>query len=160
MKECSICKEIKNSVEFYSHPATKDRLSNKCKDCCKKSSKKNYYKKSEEESFMESERLRNRDKYKRLGRKTNFPDIISHSKNIYVRLNKILNIPKGFECHHWSYEKQNIKDVFILKMKEHRRAHVFLKRDLESVVFSDLEGNILDTRKKHFNYLISKGIKF
>ena len=71
-----------------------------------------------------------------------------------------MNIPKGFEIHHWSYKKEFIHDIFIIKRAEHKKAHIFLKRLSNEYFFNTEDGEILNTRKKHFEYLLSKGIEF
>ena len=67
-------------------------------------------------------------------------------------------IPKGFEIHHWNYLDCFLEDFFVLPIKEHRKSHTFLNK--VNNIFEGLNGEILDTREKHFNYLVIKGIVF
>jgi len=69
-------------------------------------------------------------------------------------------VPKGYELHHWNYNDEFITDVFMMEKKQHRRSHNHITLDLNTRIFKDDQGNYLDTRKKHFEYLISKGITF
>lgn len=162
-KVCFKCNEQKPITEFYKHKQMSSGVVNKCKECNKNDVRKDYYRKSENEEWVLKERERGREKYKRLG--YNKKQKIWDEKRPYTKsskykgLNRKLKTEKGIELHHWNYSDEFIEDVFFLKVLEHRKAHKFLiKKGL--YIFSDLDGNILDTRKKHFEYLLSKGINF
>ena len=50
--------------------------------------------------------------------------------------------------------------VFVIDKKLHRKLHKYITLDQESLCFNTIEGNLLDTREKHENYInIIKDIK-
>ena len=155
MKQCKECKVLKEKIEFYG-------FQGECKECTKKRVKLREQEKRNNPDWVEKERARHRDKYKRLGYKEKqkiWNEKRPHTKSsVYKGLNKKYKIPKGFEIHHWNYLDCFLEDFFILPIKEHRKAHTFLNKT--SYFFEGLNGEILNTREKHFEYLVKKGIKF
>jgi hemerythrin len=162
-KVCFKCNSQKEFKDFYKHPKTKDGYLGKCKICTKLDSKIISQKLVSTTEGLEKERQRHREKYIRLNYKEKqkvWNEKRPYSKScLYKNLSKKLKTEKGIELHHWNYSEKYIEDVFFLKIKEHRQAHKYLIKT-EKNIFSDLNGNLLDTREKHLNYLISKGIKF
>ena len=119
-------------------------------------------KKSTDLIWVEKERQRSKEKYYRLNYKES-QKIWDENKPwkkeaILKNLNKKLNIEKGFECHHWSYNPEHFEDVFIIEKKEHRKAHTFLKFNFDTKKFNDLNDNCLYSKIAHLNYLMQKGI--
>ena len=164
MKTCFKCNKEKPLSDFYKHNKMSDGYVNKCKECAKGNAKNDYYRNMESEYFAEKERIRAREKYKRLNysekRKNYFNDKPWFNSVKYRNLNRKLKIPKGYELHHWSYNDDDLQDVFIMKMRSHKRAHAFLKFDIETKKFKTLDGLVLETKKDHLKYLLDNDVIF
>jgi hypothetical protein len=162
-KVCFKCNAKKSINDFYKHKAMADGHLNKCKECNKVDVKKDYYRKALDENWLEKERIRGRERYQRLNYKERQKELNKNKfwrEGKYKNLHKKLKTPKGFELHHWNYNFDFIEDVFLLSRKQHGQSHTYLKLDETLLIFRDLDNNLLDTREKHFNYLLSKGIIF
>ena len=53
--------------------------------------------------------------------------------------------------------EDKMDDVVVLDISTHRKIHRFLKLDVDNRIFHTLEGDMLDTKEKHYNYLQIKG---
>lgn len=161
MKKCFKCGIDKPLDMFYKHKQMSDGLLNKCKECCKSQSKQRHHEKYKDPLFVESERERARDKYKRLNYKEkqkvwdeNRP---WKKSQIYKNLSRDLNIKKGFEFHHWNYNLDFLKDGFIMDVKSHRNLHTNLIFLEDERIFKTNNGIVLDTKKKHLDFIKSLG---
>lgn len=67
---------------------------------------------------------------------------------------------KGNHRHHWSYSEEHHLDVVELSVKDHKKAHRFIRYDQKYMMYRTLEGELLDTKEshlKHINEMIIKG---
>lgn len=145
-KVCFKCgRELPLSM-FYKHPKMADGHLNKCKDCTKNDVHNKYMDNIENPDYVEKERERGREKYHRLGYKNVYKQAHLSTKNVAIRLRKIVDIPTSCEIHHWNYNL--LYDVFILDKRWHARIHKKLSFDENSKCFF-LNGELLDTKQKH-----------
>ena len=161
-KTCIICGEYKSIRLFYKHSEMSDGHLNKCIECTKQQAKARHYKLRKDPEWVNAERERGRDKYHRLGyyaAQTERNKNKLWTKNSrYKNLRRQFKIPKQYELHHWSYQKHNITDVFILQISDHKRIHKILHLKDDELCFIDNNGVILDTKEKHRLFLIKNNI--
>lgn len=166
MKKCIVCNTEKKLDEFYSHKGMKDNHLNKCISCCKEQQSKRENRLKNNPDWILSERKRGREKYHRLGYKTNNKTIISRlssrlwktkfpEKRLAQTTASSIPCKKGYHRHHWSYKKEHRKDIIILSPLEHGFHHRYIIYDEERSMYRELSGKLLDTRKKYLNYINS-----
>lgn len=97
---------------------------NKCKDCTRKDSIKRYKIKSKDIDWIEKERIRGREKFKRLNYKGKFKstrDICPESASVSSELRRLGFDTNGKEAHHWNYNLPY--SVFPISKSAHRIIH-------------------------------------
>lgn len=168
MKKCIRCGENKELSEFYKHKGMTDGFLNKCKSCCRSESKSREDNLRKNLDWVESEKERGREKYHRLY-KGKYKQSTERKKEIIDRYkakfpektlcrNKISNIKaktKGNHLHHWSYKTENAKNVIELTPKKHYSIHRFIKYNQDEMCYMSLNGDLLDTKEKHLDYMNS-----
>lgn len=159
-KVCFKCRTEKNISEFYKHGQMPDGHLNKCKECTKKDVKENYIKKIEDPEYVEKERARGREKYKRLNyvERTHYKKNYSRSTRSIHRFFKSLNIDlKEKELHHWNYTLKH--DVFILNKRAHKLVHKDMVYSEDKNCFITNDGIELSTKKMHYEYIVDTFVK-
>ena len=174
--KCTECLEEKNNNCFYSNGRGGYR--SKCKQCIKSRQRK--YRSNNKESINEYQKKyynNNREKYrdyqrnyykKKYGTYTplteeekkerkRFSDIKVWNKypekrkaRIKVTLHKV---KQGYHKHHWSYKEEHWEDYIVLKQSTHLSLHSYLEYDQENMCYISKDGILLDTRKKHEDYI-------
>ena len=157
-KVCFKCKRELPLSEFYKHPQMGDGHLNKCKECAKKDVREKYIENSANDAYMEKERARGREKYRRLGYRNAQPTGKQISKRmLYPALRQTkkaihADVPKGFELHHWNY--RNINEVILLNRRLHSRLHTKINLDVDAGYYL-LGDKPLDTIEKHLSVVKS-----
>lgn len=168
-KVCFKCGRDLPLSSYYKHPQMADGHLNKCKECTKKDVHDKYEDNRQDPSYVEKERARGRDKYKRLYGNFN-PELFEplartkkfkkysgskcrNAKAQVLRHQPWLTLPsKETHVHHWSYKKPF--QVFIVSKKTHYAIHHLSRYVAESNCFVDLQtGELLDTLEKYMDWL-------
>jgi len=136
----------------------------KCKVCTKSDSKKREDELRKNPEWVEKEKIRGLDKYKRLYRTSAKPYEKKSKSNMsykekypekYAAALKSQRIAikiKGNHKHHWSYNEKHYKDVIELTVKEHSLVHRFTIYDQERMMYRTLDGILLDTKEGAINF--------
>lgn len=164
-KTCIICDVKKELGFFYKHKQMSQGRDSKCKECVKRRSRERHQKLSKDEKWLESERKRHREKYERLDYKDKQKEWDKNKPwkktQIYKNLSRDLKLERGFEAHHWNYNDEYLRDVFIMESSPHKKLHTFLTLDFDKKVFYVTEtGEHLETKDQHKNFIESKNLEY
>lgn len=163
-KACFKCTQVKPLTEFYKHAQMGDGHLNKCKECTRKDTENRYNALRTDPAFLEKERERGRDKFRRLYREGKKPysprvrldgEYIDRFPEIKLAHQSSGGIPRipGFQNHHWSYDLKHAKDIIRLPKQTHYEAHRYLIYVQAEKCFATAQGVLLDTKEKHLAYL-------
>lgn len=153
-KRCFKCGLLLPLTEFYAHPEMGDGHLNKCKKCTKKDVREYYMRNIEDDAFVEKQRARGREKYRRLKYGSKKPkEYLKTTRNVRRDIQvKIGKIGKEIEFHHWNYNLP--KSVIPLNARIHKRLHKLITIDEKTKTFIVNEtGEKLDTMKKHCAFI-------
>jgi CRISPR/Cas system CSM-associated protein Csm5 (group 7 of RAMP superfamily) len=159
-KQCFKCLRILPISEFYAHTMMRDGHLNKCKNCTKQYSSNRFKEKKQDPKWVLKEkkryriRGRNRPKQKSSNiSRYKYVERFPEKRKAHIKAESI-EVPMGFERHHWSYNQQHFLDVIFLKMKDHHKAHRFIVYDEERRMYRTFDKNILlDTRELHEKFI-------
>ena len=166
-KICFKCGKEKPTTEFYKHKAMHDGYLGKCKECTKNDVKEKHRENSENPAYVEKERARGREKYKRLGYKEKYYDnaeerFVFRKTPLFKGLHKKM-VTSGLivefeEAHHWNYN--NPYSVIVLTRSFHKRIHQTMVLDEETLCYKTLDGELLDSLSRHVQHINSVATDF
>lgn len=156
-KTCFKCNVEKPISEFYVHKMMGDGHLGKCKECAKNDVRLKYIDDIQSESYLEKERARGREKYKRLNYKerTQYTKPYSNgiTKGSAQHFKKLGFELTGKEIHHWNYTLKHC--VFIISRRAHKLIHKNIEYNTDRNCFVTSDGIFLDTKEKHYKYIKS-----
>lgn len=163
-KQCFKCGLLKPLSMFYRHKAMGDGHLNKCIECAKEDTKRRISTLKSDNQWVESERKRGREKYRRLYVGKNSKNRASYNLKYFekypekkfakTRAGKLKRPSKGVEGHHWSYNEEHYEDVIWMTKKDHMKGHRFIIYDQERMMYRRCDNNVLlDTKDLHLQYI-------
>lgn len=155
-KICKKCHVEKTLSDFHFDKSSRDGHVNACKKCINEATHIRLIELGKDPVYREKERLRAKERYRNLN------PIDRHMKNSVYRYDNsfmvknevrnahtLFSVPKGYQCHHWNYNKGYELDVIILAFRDHRKVHNSIKIIRDSLIFETKSGELLDTKEKH-----------
>lgn len=153
-KKCFKCGLILPISAFYAHPRMLDGHLNKCKTCTRKDVHERYEENIKDKDFLEKERARGRDKYKRLGYKdrehAEYSKPASNSRRNFEA--KYGRVSSNIELHHWNYNY--LDELIPVDKRIHHRLHKLIRINKDEKFFTVIStGEKLDTMGKHCDFI-------
>jgi len=164
-KKCFKCGEVQNLSAFYKHSAMGDGHLNKCIKCTKNDVRLREKTLRESPEYIEKEKIRARQKYHRLYsdkkricvKKKNYFEKYPEKREAKAACKRMAK--EGFHLHHWSYNKEHLKDVIYLEPKNHMFLHRYIVYDIERFMYRCsrnigrfYQNDLLDTKEAHLEY--------
>ena len=155
-KRCFKCGLTLPITAFYKGAKMKDGHLNICKECQKKAVHERYEVNRLNPEYMEKERARAMEKFKRLysgtDRQRNKHGTNDVRKYVERRVGKL---PRSIELHHWNYNQMH--STIGLERCDHSRLHRLITLDKSLKIFVVKEtGEKLDTMEKHLEFVKSR----
>lgn len=161
-KQCRRCRKEKQIDDFYVHPRMADGHLNICKECKKKDSQNDYNRKIFDFEWKIKERVRTRERNKRLGYSPKSKDKKATidkyfdkypEKSIAYSLSGSIVVPEGKEKHHWSYSVEHAKDVIFLTKQEHDKVHCYIEYFQPAKMYKTIFGEPLFTKERFVAFM-------
>ena len=159
-KTCKRCKIEQPLINFYKHKQMKDGHLNICKECKRGDSINQYNKNMNDFKWKLKERVRLRNKNKKLGYNPKSKDrYMRKYKEKYpekyrakIACNRIIT-PIGKEKHHWSYNDEHFKDVIFLDRLDHVKIHCYIEYFQPAKMYKTIFGEPLYTKERFNNFI-------
>jgi hypothetical protein len=166
-KVCFKCLKDKKLEDYYVHKQMADGHLNKCKECTRIDSDKREKELRNNPEWVESEKVRSRDKYHRLGYKDVHKPTKEQKKidmdryklkypekvRAKSKSGKLKPFCQGNHLHHWNYGEGFEKDVIELLPFLHYGLHRYIIYDQERMMYRRCDTNeLLDTKEKHLDF--------
>lgn len=151
-KRCFKCGLLLPLSCFYTHKQMGDGHLNKCKGCTRKDVHEKYMDNIQDPEYIEKERARGRNKYKRLYSGIKVKNKYGTSCVRAFIKRRIGDIDKNIELHHWNYNHPY--SVISLDRSTHARLHKLIRLDDNDRIFVVRNnGERLDSIEKHCEFI-------